>query len=129
MCNCPYLHGWRGPERPARSSPSQVLWAIMFLILACVPLAARAQSSVIISEFLAHNTSGLVDEDGAYSDWIELYNGGATPVNLGGWYLTDDPANLTKWSFPGTNIAAKGVMVVFASGKDRRVAEIGRAHG
>ena len=78
----------------------------MFLVLACVSMAASAQSSVIISEFLAHNTSGLVDEDGDYSDWIELYNGGTTAVNLGGWYLTDDAANLTKWAFPGTNIAA-----------------------
>src|SRR5439155_24923827 len=52
----------------------------------------------------------------------ELYNGGNAAVNLGGWYLTDDPATLTKWAFPGTNIAAKGFMVVFASGKDRRVA-------
>ncbi|HMC26364.1 MAG TPA: lamin tail domain-containing protein, partial [Verrucomicrobiae bacterium] len=94
----------------------------MFLVLACVSMAASAQSSVIISEFLAHNTGGLVDEDGDYSDWIELYNGGATAVNLGGWYLTDDAANLTKWAFPSTNIAAKGFMVVFASGKDRRVA-------
>src|SRR5438552_5453901 len=135
MCNCPpnstvLLHGGLGhaalslvkTSAEPRALPFRWLWAIMFLVLACVSMAASAQSSVIISEFLAHNTSGLVDEDGAYSDWIELYNGGTTAVNLGGWYLTDDAANLTKWAFPTTNIAAKGFMVVFASGKDRRVA-------
>src|SRR5258706_3646354 len=91
------------------------------LLLACVAPAARAQSSVVISEFLAHNTSGLVDEDGATSDWIELYNGSNNSVNLAGWYLTDDATNLTKWAFPGTNISAKGFLVVFASGKNRTV--------
>src|ERR1041385_3727118 len=123
MCNCrpsgscspsplPSPQGGRG-----RNAAMCRFW-ILFLLLALLPILARAQSSVIISEFLAHNTSGLVDEDGDFSDWIELYNGGATAVNLGGWYLTDDPANLTKWAFSSTNIAAKGFLVVFASGKD-----------
>jgi len=77
--------------------------------------------SVIISEFLADNSGGLLDEDGDTPDWIEIYNSGSTTVNLNGWYLTDDAANLTKWSFPATNISAGGFLVVFASGKDRRV--------
>ena len=45
----------------------------------------------MISEFLAANKNGLTDEDGDYSDWIEIYNPGHRPVNLSGWSLTDDP--------------------------------------
>lgn len=30
--------------------------------------------NVTISEFMALNTSTLKDEDGAYSDWLELAN-------------------------------------------------------
>lgn len=82
---------------------------------------AQAQEAVIISEFLASNVGGLVDEDGESSDWIELYNSGASAVNLAGWSLTDDATDPTRWSFPPTNIAAKGFLVVFASGKDRAV--------
>ncbi len=75
--------------------------------------------TIIISEFLARNVSINRDEDGEYSDWIELYNVGATAVNLSGWYLTDESTNLTKWRFPSVTMAANSYLLVFASGKDR----------
>ena len=45
----------------------------------------------------------------------------AAAVNLDGWSLTDTAGNLTKWRFPATNLATGASLVVFASGKDRRV--------
>jgi hypothetical protein len=98
------------------------------LILAALALSissacfSQAQQSVIITEFLADNSGGLTDEDGDSPDWIELFNSSTSAVNLGGWYLTDDTNNLTKWIFPATNIAPSTFMIVFASSKDRRVA-------
>lgn len=80
-----------------------------------------ALTGVVINEFLAQNTSGLQDEDGQRSDWIELKNTTAAPINLAGWHLTDDAADLDKWSLPDVNIPAGGYLVVFASGKDRTV--------
>lgn len=80
-----------------------------------------AADSVVISEFMARNTSTLPDEDGQFSDWIELHNSGAAPVNLDGWYLTDTTNNLTRWRIPATNIAANSYLVIFASGKNRAV--------
>ena len=77
--------------------------------------------SVIISEFMASNTRTLADENGSYEDWIEISNTGDTGVNLGGWYLTDDVTTLTKWQFPATNIGPGQFIIVFASGKDRRI--------
>lgn len=44
-------------------------------------------------------------------------------MSLEGWYLTDDPAMLMKWRFPAVTIPAAGFLVVFASGKDRAVAD------
>jgi len=70
---------------------------------------------------MADNKNGLADEDGANSDWIELYNTNTASVNLSGWSLTDDPARIDRWFFPATNIATKGFLVVFASGKNRAV--------
>ena len=67
----------------------------------------------------ATNRPGF-DEDGDSSDWLEIYNGGPDPVNLGGWYLSDRADNLTKWSFPPVVINPDSYLVVFASGKDRR---------
>ncbi|PYI83526.1 MAG: hypothetical protein DME26_14835, partial [Verrucomicrobia bacterium] len=82
-----------------------------------------AVGDVVINEFLSSNVAatGLRDEDGQNSDWIELYNRGTTSVNLTGWSLTDDPANPAQWTFPKTNIGPGAFLVVFASGKDRRV--------
>lgn len=83
-------------------------------------ISARADQ-LIISEFLASNDSGLADEDGDHSDWIEIHNTGATSVNLAGWYLTDDANELTKWQFPSTMLSGGGYLVVFASDKNRTV--------
>jgi hypothetical protein len=80
-----------------------------------------AEDNVLITEFLAENDRGLVDEDGDEQDWIEIYNAGTNTVNLDGWYLTDASGNLTKWRFPATNLLANQYMVVFASDKNRRI--------
>lgn len=90
-------------------------------LFVCLLLASRCdvRAQVVISEFLASNQSKLADENGDYSDWIELHNTNSSPVNLDGWFLTDNAANLTKWRLPATNIAAQGYLVVFASNKDR----------
>ena len=55
-------------------------------------LAPVARTEVIISEFMADNKTTLADEEGQFSDWIEIYNTGTNTVNLNGWSLTDDPA-------------------------------------
>ena len=80
-----------------------------------------SEAALRINEFLAINDGGLEDQDGDDSDWIEIFNPGATPALLGGWHLTDDPLDLTKWQFPATSIPTLGYLVVFASNKDRIV--------
>jgi hypothetical protein len=76
-------------------------------------------SLAFISEFMADNSNGIRDEDGERRDWIELYNPGPIDINLGGWYLTDQAANLTKWRFPSINLAANKYMIVWASEKNK----------
>lgn len=75
-------------------------------------------ADLVISEFLASNSGGLQDGDGDSPDWIEVFNAGDTVADLGGYYLTDDSADLTKWAFPaGTTIDPRSLLVVFASDK------------
>lgn len=74
----------------------------------------------VISEFMADNETGLKDENGEASDWIELCNPTAEPAQLAGYYLTDDRADLTKWQFPALTLDPGGCLVVFATGNDRR---------
>lgn len=78
-----------------------------------------ALPSLVISELLANNRSGLRDEDGEYSDWIEIENRGADVADLAGWGLTDDPREPGKWTFPSVPLAPGARVLVFASGKDR----------
>jgi len=81
------------------------------------PLDEPDTAPLVINEFVADNYQGLADEAGDHPDWIEIYNPNDRPVSLDGWFLTDDPGNLTKWAFPATSIGANDYLVVFASGK------------
>ena len=78
------------------------------------------EKGLLISEAMTNNRTTLADEDGDFSDWIELHNTSNKPVNLEGFGLSDDLADLFKWRFPSINLAAKDHLLVFASGKDRR---------
>ncbi|MBI2929016.1 MAG: lamin tail domain-containing protein, partial [Verrucomicrobia bacterium] len=73
---------------------------------------------VVINEWMADNAGpgGLADPaDGLFQDWFELFNPNATPVDLRGYFLTDDLANPTKFSIPtNTVIAGRGFLLVWA---------------
>ncbi len=93
-------------------------FAAALLLAATLPCAAQ---TIRINELLAINDTGLQDEDDDRSDWLELYNAGDTPAELGGWFLSDDPAGLDRWALPAVRVPAGGCLLVFASGKDRAV--------
>lgn len=84
-------------------------------------LSPLAHAQVVISEFLADNVTGLKDENDSRQDWIELHNSGASSVNLSGWWLTDKLSNTAQWQFPNVDIAANSTLLIWASGKNRRV--------
>ena len=97
------------------------------VMLLSIPGLVMAQETLVISEFVAANTSRtplsqgeLLDKDGDSSDWIEICNPSSEAVNLEGWFLTDDLDDLTKWEFPAVELAPGGFLVVFASGKNQR---------
>lgn len=92
-------------------------WALRILPFSA--LLAQLQAAPIISEFIASNDSGLADEDGEFSDWIEIHNPDATTLDLDGFALTDELGNLTRWEFPAKTITPGGYLLVFASNKNR----------
>ncbi len=94
----------------------------------CIPIcsilffAFTAKSQVVINEFSASNLSQFVDNHSDYGDWIELYNTSASTINLGGYYLSDDSVNNTKWQMPATiSITAGGYLRFWASGRNEVV--------
>jgi hypothetical protein len=78
-------------------------------------VASATNSSVIISEVMASNSSTLADPQGQFDDWIELRNLSNQDVDLTGRHLSDEPNNPRKWQFPaGTVIPANGYLLVWA---------------
>ena len=82
-----------------------------------IPSIAKAQ--VVVNEFSCANLSQYMDNHSDYEDWIELYNTSASPINLGGYYLSDDSASNMKWQMPSTiSISANGYLRFWASNRD-----------
>ena len=78
-----------------------------------------SDSTLVISEFMSDNKTAMstrVAGQVVYPDWIEIQNRGDETMDMTGWYLTDDPADLQKWAFPAVRIQPGGVLLVFASG-------------
>ena len=93
-----------------------------FLITTVLTLAVGSvflNAAPVISEFMAANDTTLADEDGDFSDWIEIHNPDGREVDLDGYFLTDKASNLDKWRIPAVTIPAGGYLVIFASDKDR----------
>ncbi|MEP4077287.1 lamin tail domain-containing protein [Haloferula sp.] len=71
---------------------------------------------LMITEVMSDNDNTLEVADGSSPDWIEIANFSDTSFDLAGWHLTDDSANLSKWTFPaGSLVPAYGTLIVFAS--------------
>jgi hypothetical protein len=80
-----------------------------------------ARADIRINEFMSSNNRTLLDDFSEASDWIELHNTGSAPVNLLGWTLTDRADRPSMWVFPSRILEGGGYLVVFASGRNRKV--------
>jgi hypothetical protein len=98
-----------------------IVLLIVFLTFSTQHTYAGGSQKLLITEFMIYNDSILADEDGEFSDWIEIYNPGSLAVNLLNWSLTDDQNNKARWYFPNIQILPNQYLVVFASGKDRKI--------
>src|SRR5436853_7670647 len=90
--------------------------AAIFLPALLLFAAHSHAAGVYISEFMAENTIAPTDEFGTKPDWIEIHNPDSAPVNLLGYFLTDNINEPRKWGFPNMTLGANARLVVFASG-------------
>lgn len=92
-----------------------------YLVPGEAPPDDPSAAELYINEVLSSNDTGAQDEDGDYSDWMEIWNAGDSPVNLAGWGLSDSYSNPFKWTFGDVTIQPNEFLIVWASSKDRRV--------
>ena len=98
----------------------------IFLIIFVLTGKTEAQNvtDLRFNEILVMNDSLNVDDFGAHSSWIEIFNSGYNTVDIGGCYLTNDMSNPTKYWIPTgdpvTKIPARCYLLFWADGKPSR---------
>ncbi len=105
------------PENLGAGFLRLVFVAIFTLAVSGRNVSAAQPTGLRINEFMASNVS--IHPDNAdfddYSDWIELHNPTANPINLDLYYLSDNLTAPVKWPFPAdTTIAANGYLIIRA---------------
>lgn len=70
-----------------------------------VAAAAQAQNTIAITEYM-NDTNGPA----AQGEWVELYNYGTSPVNIGGWRLLDQDSDSV--TLPSATIGPKEFLIL-----------------
>jgi len=90
---------------------------LLFAVFLVVFTTLNAQT-IVINEFMADNSATITDPSGSYDDWIEVFNYGNEPVDIGGLYITDDFAEPMKYQIPQGNdstiIQPQGFLLLWA---------------
>ena len=60
-------------------------------------LTTPLATGVVFNELLASNMNGITDTAGNTEDWLELYNGSNSVMNVAGLFMTDDLTDKDKW--------------------------------
>lgn len=76
-----------------------------------------ANSDVRLNELVAVNNGAYKDSAGDPDPWVELHNLGPGTVTTSNFYLTDDPANPTKWQIPSKTLADGDFLVLWLDGE------------
>lgn len=96
----------------------------LFFFFLCFTTFLTGQT-IFINEFMASNDATIADENGEFDDWVEIYNAGATPFDLGGKYVTDDLSEPNQWQIPTDNpslttIPAGGYLILWFDGDEEQ---------
>jgi hypothetical protein len=77
--------------------------------------------NIVINEFLSANQNGILDNFSELEDWFEIYNPNTFPIDLSGYYFSDDPEVRNRWVVPSTfpdsvTVPALGWLLFWADG-------------
>ena len=79
----------------------------------------QSSAQISLNEYCCSNLSTSLDNYNEYNDWIELVNASAIPVDIGGYYVSDDVKDTRKWKIPnGVVIQANGFKIIWADGRN-----------
>ena len=93
------------------------LLALMYVIFpkeAGRRISRSVYDGLVISEVMAANSSAVPDENGEFSDWMEIYNGTGADLDLEGVMITNRNDRIT-FPFPSYMLKAGEYVIVFAT--------------
>ena len=82
-----------------------------------------AYAGLVISEAMASNGTSVPDDNGEYSDWVEIWNSSDAPINLKNVGLSDRSDSI-RFLFPDITLEPDGRVIVYCT--DTNAAEIGQ---
>lgn len=91
-------------ESIATSSLRQLIVGFCCATWACSVCSIVVGQSLFINEVMTSNDVAHPDEFFEFDDWIEIFNAGGL-LQLAGYHLSDDSNDLTKYTFPSTDLA------------------------
>ena len=92
----------------------------VFLAAGCLAFGPKTSAQAQrLTEFLAVNSTGIADEDGTRQPWVEIWNPSLTAVLTLTNYKLSNGTSL--WTLPTLQIMPDERILIWASGKDRRV--------
>ncbi len=82
---------------------------------------------LVLSEALLDNQSAIPDENGVFSDAVELYNASGEAIDLSGYYLSDSLEDRFAWCLPQRIVQPGQYVVIFCDGENY-IADDGTIH-
>ena len=106
--------------RTAEAFEGDAALAPRLILEVLLPSPQEPITGLIINELMAANAS-INDEFGEADDWLELYNNGEEPIEIGGLYLTDKLDELDKWQIAKPQLIAPGEFaLIWADGDEEQ---------
>jgi len=88
------------PRFANRNKSNSVLRKAVCTVLEPLEERKLLAATPIITEFVARIPTDWLTISTELPDWLEIYNPNTTSIDLGGYFLTDDPNNLNLWQIP-----------------------------
>lgn len=103
------------------NSLSEKLKYFLSAIVFSIASIRTVHSQLKINELLIRQSEFYMSYYGNFDPLIEILNVGGSNLNIGTFYLSDDPLNLQKWQFPNMPFAGNGRGLVYLSGRNMSV--------
>lgn len=91
----------------------------LILLVSIGPWHLAKSQTLLFNEAMTIN-GFFSSDDGLPYPWVEFINMSEDTIELSGFYLTSDSANLKTWTLPSLNLAPDSISLLWLSGKGGR---------